>query len=45
MPKMWNVEEFFEWIVGKTIWFYLPFYAIYRLGKELLQEIFSAEKK
>jgi|GEM_PF-1109843 len=45
MPKMWNVEEFFEWIVKKTIWFYLPFYAIYRLGKELFQEIFSAEKK
>lgn len=39
-----NAEMLFEWIVGKTIWFYLPFYAIYRLGRELFQEIFSREE-
>lgn len=45
MAKAWNVEVLFEWIVKKTIWFYLPFYAIYRLSKELFGEIFSRGKK
>lgn len=42
---MWNAEELFEWFVKKTIWFYLPFYALFRLAKELFQEIFEKEKK
>ncbi len=42
---MWNAEALFEWIVRKTIWFYLPFYAIYRLSRELFQEIFRGENK
>lgn len=45
MPEKFTAEEFFEWWVKHFIWFYLPFYAIYRLGKELLQEIFSREEK
>jgi len=45
MPKKFTAEEFFEGIVKKTIWFFLPFYAIYRLGRELLREIFPGEKK
>jgi hypothetical protein len=45
MPEKFTAEEFFEWIVKKTIWFYLPFYAIWRLGKELIKEIFANEQK
>jgi hypothetical protein len=45
MANEFSAEKLFEGFVKKTIWFYLPFYAIYRLGKELLQEIFSKEKK
>jgi len=45
MPKQWSAEELFNWFVGKTIWFYLPFYALFRYGRELLQEIFSTERK
>ena len=41
MPKQWSAEEFFDWIIAKTIWFYLPFYTIWRLTKELLEEIRS----
>lgn len=39
--KYYNAEEFFEWFVEKTIWFYLPFYALWRLTKELIQDIRS----
>lgn len=45
MSNEFSAEKFFETIIGKVIWIYLPFYAIYRLGKELIQEIFSNEKK
>ena len=45
MAKMWTVEELFDWIVSKTIWFYLPFYALVRFSRELIQEIFSKEEK
>jgi len=45
MPQVWNFEVLFEWFVKKTIWFYLPFYAIYKFGKELFREIFSKEEK
>lgn len=45
MPKQWTAEELFDWFVRKTIWFYLPFYALYRFGKELIQEIFFKEEK
>jgi hypothetical protein len=45
MPKDFTAEESFEWIVKKTIWFFLPFYAIWRLGKELILEIFSNEQQ
>ena len=45
MPENFTLEELFEWIVKKTIWFYLPFYALYSFGRELLQEIFSKEEK
>lgn len=45
MPKTWNAEELFEWFVSKTIWFYLPFYALWRFGRELIHEIFSKEEK
>jgi hypothetical protein len=39
------MEKFFESFVKKTIWIYLPFYAIWILMKELFQDIFSSEKK
>lgn len=45
MPENFTAEELFEWIVKKTIWFYLPFYALWRFGGELLREIFSREEK
>jgi hypothetical protein len=38
------MEKFFEGIVKKTIWIYLPFYAIWKLTKDFWQEIFSKEK-
>jgi hypothetical protein len=41
MALEFTAEKLFERVIEKTIWFYLPFYAIYRLGKELFQEIFS----
>jgi hypothetical protein len=40
MSLEFTAEKLFEAIIGKTIWFFLPFYAIYRLGKELIREIF-----
>ena len=45
MANEFSAEKLFETIIGKVIWIYLPFYAIYRLGKELIQEIFNKEKK
>ena len=45
MANEYSAEKFFETVIGKVIWIYLPFYAIYRLGKELILEIFSPEKK
>lgn len=45
MADKFSAEAFFEKIVQKIIWFFLPFYAIYRLGSELFREIFSSEKK
>jgi hypothetical protein len=39
MPKQWSAEEAFDWIVDKTIWFFLPFYAMWRLTKDLIEEI------
>jgi len=39
------MEKFFEWWVKKFIWIFLPFYAIYKLGGELLRDIFSREEK
>ena len=39
------MEKFFEWWIKKFIWVFLPFYAIYKLGGELLRDIFSGEKK
>lgn len=38
------MEKFFERFVKITIWIYLPFYAIWKLTKDLLQDIFSKEK-
>jgi hypothetical protein len=45
MANEFSAEKLFETLIGKFIWIYLPFYAIYRLGKELLREIFSNEGK
>jgi len=45
MPKQWSAEELFDWFVHKTIWFYIPFYTLFRLTKELLREIFGNETK
>lgn len=45
MANEFSAEKLFESIIEKTIWIFLPFYAIYRLGKELIQEIFYKEKK
>jgi len=40
-----SMEKSFEWWVKKFIWFYLPFYTIYKLGRELLGDILSKESK
>jgi hypothetical protein len=45
MANEFSAEKLFEKAIGATIWIYLPFYAIYRLGRELIQEIFSNEAK
>jgi hypothetical protein len=45
MANEFSAEKLFETAIGKVIWIYLPFYAIYRLGRELIQEIFSNEIK
>ncbi len=39
------MEKFFEWWVAKFIWIVLPFYAIIKLGGELLRDIFSSKEK
>jgi hypothetical protein len=39
------MEKFIEWWVAKFIWVFLPFYAIYKLGGELLRDIFAPAKK
>jgi hypothetical protein len=39
------MEKFIEWWVKKFIWVFLPFYAIWKLGGDLLREIFVSEKK
>lgn len=45
MSLEFSAEKLFERVIGSVIWIYLPFYAIYRLGRELIQEIFSNEEK
>jgi hypothetical protein len=45
MANEYSAEKLFASLVGKFIWIYLPFYAIYLLGKELIQDIFYKEKK
>jgi hypothetical protein len=39
------MEKFIEWWIKKFIWVFLPFYTIYKLGGELLREIFASEGK